>query len=163
VNDLPIVFYQHLIKTLQMKKIISGLFLLVILAPATESLYAQCNITSVFTSSKTLYLDSTNTVLRTQDENTTIEINKTEIIISPGNENGRTMKGVFISNACNWKVPFKEGKSVIKTVIADPGDEPGAVTIVIEGKAGVVSLTLFIDKEPNKRIKVVADKFEEKK
>ena len=124
---------------------------------------AQCNTTSVMTSSKTLYLDSTNSILRTQDENTTIEITKTEIIISPGNEGGRIMKGAFISNDCNWKVPFKEGKTMIKTVIADPGDEPGAVTIVIEGKAGVVSLTFLIDKEPNKRIKVVADKFEEKK
>ncbi|HTE23192.1 hypothetical protein [Flavitalea sp.] len=146
-----------------MKKIILSLFFPGVLAFGTNVLHAQCNITSVFTSSKTLYLDSTNTIVRTEDENTTIEINKTEIIISPGNESGRTMKGVFISNACNWKVPFKEGKTVIKTVIADPGDDPGAVTITIEGKAGVVSLMVTIDKEPNKRIKVIADKFEEKK
>ena len=146
-----------------MKKIITSLFILALLISGTNPLHAQCNTTTVFTSSKTLYLDSTNNILRTEDENTTIEISKTEILISPGNESGRTMKGTFISNTCNWKVPFKEGKTVIKTVIADPGDDPGAVTIVIEGKAGVVSLLVTIDNEPNKRIKVVADKFEEKK
>ncbi|MHA4845818.1 hypothetical protein ACX0G7_16710 [Flavitalea antarctica] len=146
-----------------MKKLIAALFCVGGLLLTTGGLNAQCDVNSVFTSSKTLYLDSNNTVMRTVDENTTIEITKTEILISPGNENGRTMKGTFISNTCNWKIPYKEGKTVIKTVIADPGDDPGAVTIVIEGKDGVVSLVVTIDKEPNKRIKVVADKFEEKK
>src|SRR6188472_4478090 len=120
-----------------MKKIITSLFILVGIVSGTNALHAQCNTTSVLTSSKTLYLDSTNNIIRTEDENTTIEISKTEIIISPGNEAGRTMKGVFISNACSWKIPYKEGKTVIKTVIADPGDDPGAVTIVIEGKGGI--------------------------
>jgi hypothetical protein len=145
-----------------MKKIITILCFIGFLS-GINTLNAQCNTSSVFTSSKTIYLDSLNSVVRTMDEFTTIEISKTEIIISPGNEGNRIMKGVFKSNACNWKVPYKEGKTMIRTAIADPGEEPGLVTVTIEGKEGVVSLLFTIDKEPNKRIKVIADKFEEKK
>ena len=29
------------------------------------------------------------------------------------------MKGTITTNSCDWKIPYKEGKSVIKSVITD--------------------------------------------
>ena len=123
--------------------------------------YAQCDKKLILNSSKTEYLDSTKTVTRTVDENSVIEVTNTELIITPGGTDNQ-MRGPIKSTSCNWKIPFKEGKTVIKASLTDPGGDSKNVTITIEGKAGKLILLAELDDEPNKKIKVAIDKFEEK-
>jgi hypothetical protein len=54
--------------------------------------YAQCDKKLVLNSSITQYLDSGNVITRTVDENSVIEISKTELIITPSSEQNQ-MKG----------------------------------------------------------------------
>ena len=123
--------------------------------------YAQCDKKLVLHSSKTEYLDSTKTVMRAVDEVTVIEVTNAELIITPGGVDNR-MSGPVKSTSCNWKIPFKEGKTVIKASLTDPSGDSKNVTITIEGKAGKMTLLAELDDEPNKKIKVAIDKFEEK-
>jgi len=123
--------------------------------------YAQCDKKLVLHSSKTEYLDSTKTVMRAVDEISVIEVTNAELIITPGGADNR-MSGPVKSTSCNWKIPFKEGKTVIKASLTDPSGDSKNVTITIEGKAGKMTLLAELDDEPNKKIKVAIDKFEEK-
>jgi|SRR5687768_18511726 len=123
--------------------------------------YAQCDKKLVLHSSKTEYLDSTKTVMRAVDEVTVIEVTNAELIIIPGGADNR-MSGPVKSTSCNWKIPFKEGRTVIKASLEDPSGDSKNVTITIEGKAGKMTLLAELDDEPNKKIKVAIDKFEEK-
>lgn len=123
--------------------------------------YAQCDKKLVLNSSKTEYLDSVFSVARTVEENTLIEITKTELIITPGSADNQ-MKGPIKSVSCNWTIPYKEGKTVLKAALADPGGDTKNVTVTIEGKAGKLTLTAEVDAEPNLKVRVPIDKFEEK-
>ena len=142
-----------------MKKIILGLCL--ILAVGTMG-FAQCGQKLVFTSSKTVYLDSIGTVQRNVDEQSIIELSPTNLSITPGND--PVMTGVVQSENCNWTVPFKEGKSIYKVLLYPPGGGDSMnLTITIEGKEGKITFLAVIEQMPDRRIMLLADKFEEKK
>lgn len=141
-----------------MKKIFFVAFLLSV----NIAVFAQCGKDQKLTSSKTEYLDSGMNVQKTVDENTVIEITKDSITIIPGSDDNK-MTGTIASTDCNWTTPYKEGKSVLKTAITDPGGDTKNVTITIAGKEGKLYLTALVDDEPNQIIRVALDSFEEKK
>ncbi|RFS15009.1 hypothetical protein [Emticicia sp. C21] len=123
--------------------------------------FAQCNLDLVLTSSKTEYLDGSGTIQRSVDENSTIEITKTQMLITPGS--GNTMTGKITSTTCNWTTAFKEGKSVIKADFEDGSGNTMHATMTIEGKGDKVTFTMEIAEMADRVIKVNIDSFKEKK
>ena len=122
------------------------------------SSYAQCDKKSVMTSRVTEYLASSGEVRRTVEELTSIEFDSKTIFIAPGDN---VMEGTVDSISCNWKTPYKEGKTVIKAKIPAGDDRIMDVTVTIEGKDGKISL--LFEETPERRIRLTLDKFEEKK
>ena len=125
--------------------------------------FAQCDKNAVINSSKTEYMDSTGVIERTVNENSTVEIKGKEIIITPANEDN-TMRGAIQTMVCEWKVPFKEGKTVITSDLTRNGaSEARAVTITIEGKDGKLTLIARSPQFPNRVIRLNIDHFAESK
>jgi hypothetical protein len=143
-----------------MKKSIMLLLTLSAIAVASTSVNGQCNANSTFIASKTIYLDSSNKEVRSVDEPSTIELTPTDITITPGDDD--VMKGKITVVECKWVIPFKEGKTVIKSSVSNGESEARDVTIIIEGKGGLVTFIATIDNDPNKKIKLVSDKFSAK-
>ncbi|MEO6631707.1 MAG: hypothetical protein ABIN13_08300 [Mucilaginibacter sp.] len=139
-----------------MKKIILTLSLLIGLTAVT---FAQCEKTVQLSSSKTNHLDEKGTVTRSDDETAVIDISKSTVDISVNGEHKITAP--IKSNTCNWTVPFKEGKTVIKAT-ADHDGQDENITITIEGKDGKVTLLFEMESQPGDKIKVGIDKFTEK-
>jgi len=134
------------------------LALLLFVAGSTAA-FAQCDKTATLTSSTTNYVDDKGVVQRSKEENVIITITPTDLTIVPGDDDHK-MTGKITSKTCDWKIPFKEGKSVIKsTVSGNSGDEKHA-TVTIEGKDGKVTLTFETEETVGKKIQVVADRFE---
>ena len=140
-----------------MKKIILPILFLI----ASISVYAQCDKRVIITSSKTEYLDKDGNVERSVDENSIVEFDNKEIIITPGDD--PVMKGTISSFTCDWKTPFKEGKTVLKTTLINGQGQNFGLTITVEGKDGKISFLAEIDEQPDRKIRIVVDKFEEKK
>ncbi len=136
------------------KQVLILLFVVV----AGSSSYAQCDKKSVLTSSLTEYLTSSGEIRKTVEEATTIEFDSKTIVVTPGDH---TMEGTVSSITCDWKMPYKEGKTVIKTTIAIGDGQTMDVTITIEGKDG--KIILLFEESPEKRIRITVDKFEEKR
>ncbi len=129
-----------------------------LVAAGSTIAFAQCDKTATLTSSKTTHLDENGNVERTKDENAVITITATDITIAPGDEEHK-MTGKITSKTCDWKVPFKEGKMVIKGIVSGDGGNDKDITVTIEGKNGKVTLT-FEAVGMTGKIQVVADKFE---
>jgi hypothetical protein len=133
--------------------------LALLLAASSTLCFAQCDKTATFTSSQTNYYNtSTGEFVRAKDEKTVITITKTTLTIVPGDEEHK-VTGPITKATCDWKVPFKEGKSIITAVLENKGRERHA-TLVIEGKDGKVTAIYTIEESPNKKIVVTANKFE---
>jgi hypothetical protein len=140
-----------------MKTLSALLSIPLLIALAAPSANAQCNATSTFSASKTIYLDSSGKEVRSVDEPSVIELTPTDITITPGDDD--VMKGKVTVVECKWTVPYKEGKSVIKSSVSNGSGQAHDITIAIEGKGGIVTFIATIDAEPNKKIKLVGDKF----
>ena len=136
-------------------------FLLLLVVGSKISL-AQCSKSSILASSKTEYLNGSYILQRTVDEKSTIEINKSQIIITTGNDE-RKMTGTIKSDSCGWTKEFQEGRSVYKAVFFREGDDERNATVTIEGKGGKVTFLMEVEGMPDRKIRVVADRFEEKK
>src|SRR5712671_4044804 len=77
--------------------------------------FAQCGKDVVLTSSKTEYLNAEGAVQRTVEEDCVIKVGKSEVTISPSGHD--KMTGSITSTACEWKQPFKEGKTGSSTFV----------------------------------------------
>ncbi len=143
------------IKNMKTLILITGLLL-----SASITSFAQCGKKVTLTSSGTQHLDAKGTVLKTVDEKAIINIEEKNIKINVNDEH--EMEGTIKSMTCDWKVPYKDGKSVIKTTMNEGGEDRD-VTITIEGTDGKVTLLYEMDGMPDERIKVAIVKFEEVK
>lgn len=142
-----------------MKKI----FVAILLLSAGSTMgYAQCDKKVVLTSSRTEHLGADSTVQRTDDEKTVVEFDKTNITVTPGSEE-RKMTGKIRSSTCDWKIPFREGRMAMKVTLSNDQGESKDVTITINGKAGKIQFLAEMDEMPDKKIRLIADSFEEKK
>lgn len=141
-----------------MKKIILPALLVVF---STGAAIAQCDKKFILTSSKTDYVDSTGAIQRSEDEVSTIEMNDSVLTIVPGKAE-RTMTGPVKLNECNWKVPYKEGKSVFRASLSNQNGEERDILITIEGKDGVITLLAILNNDENRRVKLKADSFKGK-
>lgn len=139
-----------------MKTIIIGLAVLLTLLTAA---FGQCGKTVVLTSSKTDHVDATGKLTRSINEKVIVEISKTTIDISVDGQ--QKMTGKIISNTCNWKVPFRKGKSVIEAMMTNrEGDRKATMTI--EGKDGKILIHFVMPAKPDDQVNIIADKFEAK-
>ena len=137
------------------------LLLAAILVSAGLLSYGQCDKKVLLTSSKTEHLGADSSVQRTDDENTVIEFDKTTFNVAPGG--GQPMTGKVNSVTCNWTTPFKVGRTQLKVTLSNPDGETKNATITIEGKNGKIILLAELEGEADKKIRLTADKFEEKK
>ena len=140
----------------------SKIIIFILLFSSTRFSLAQCGKQIILISHKTEYLDENYSLQRSVDEKSTIEINKSEIIVNPGNDQ-RKMTGVIKGGSCSWTRPFQDGKWVIKATFTKEGEGTRNATVTIEGKDGKVSFLMEIAEMPDRKIRVWADTFEEKK
>jgi len=129
------------------------------LTAACSISFAQCGKKVTITTAKTEHLNAAGTVERTVDEKAIVDINKTDLAINVNDEH--KMTGKIKSDVCNWTIPFKEGKWVIKATITDEQGTDREVTLAIEGKDGKVTLLFETDGMPDDRLRVTVVKFEE--
>ncbi|MBS1524615.1 MAG: hypothetical protein JST19_03135 [Bacteroidetes bacterium] len=143
-----------------MKSILTTFLLLA--AGSTISL-AQCDKKVSLTSSKTQHLDNQGALKHAEDEKTTVEFSQSDIAISINGDNGEhKLTGKVKSDSCNWKVPFKDGKTKLQITLSNEEGESRDYTVTIEGKDGKVTLLAESPDEPDEKIRLDVDKFEEK-
>lgn len=138
-----------------------GIFAAALLFACNAVSFAQCDTKLILTSSTTEYLDSNNVVQKSVPEKTTIKVNDSTLSIAPGENN--EMTGTIKEKNCNWKIPYKEGKSVIKSTITDESGDVKNATLTLEGKDGKVTLVFEAEEMPGQKIRVAIDTFEEAK
>jgi len=81
-------------------------------------------------------------------------------MIMPGDD---VLQGTVNSITCDWKTPYKEGKTVIKATMSSPGGQTMNMTITIEGKDGKNIFMGEFNESPDRKVRLTLEKFEEKK
>ena len=136
-----------------------GLFVALACASATAS--AQCGKDVVLTSSNTEYLNAAGEVQRTVEEDCVITIETAKLTIAPAGK--EVMTATVVSTACDWKVPFKTGKTTVQATFKDGEGSEKDATITVEGKDGKIICQMTQKDRPDRVVRVAAVKFEERK
>ena len=97
-----------------------------------------------------------------RDEKVVVDITATTITITPNGNAGDAMTGKIKDQQCDWKIPFKEGKTIIKTDLVDPSGDTKDATITIEGKDGKLTLLAEAKEHPDQKLQLEVNKFEPK-
>lgn len=134
--------------------------LLLLLFVTGISSYAQCDKKIILSSSASEHLNGINEVQNTDDRTTTMEYDSKAITITIDEY---TLEGTVNAITCDWKTPYKEGKTVIKATMTRTNGEQMTTTITIEGKDGKNILVAAFDESPNQKLRLTLNKFEEKK
>jgi len=108
--------------------------------------FGECGKDVVLASSKT-------------EEDCVMKVGKSAVTISPSGHD--KMTGSITSTACEWKQPFKEGKTTLEARFKDEKGEESNVTITMEGKDGKITCLMKEKEKPDRIIRVTIVKFEE--
>ena len=107
--------------------------------------------------------DAAGALKHAEDEKTVVEFDKSDITVSITKDDGdQKMTGKVKSNICTWKVPYKEGKTMLSITLTNDNGEARDFAVTIEGKDGKIALWAESKEEPDDKIKLDVDKFEEK-
>lgn len=121
---------------------------------------AQCDKDLILTSSKTEYLDANGLIQRSVEEKSTVRVGRKEVVIVPGNSD-RKVTATVTSTSCEWKVPFKTGKTSLEIQFVNVDGITRNATLTIEGKDGKVTVLMEPKDTPNRKIRVPIDTFAE--
>jgi hypothetical protein len=122
--------------------------------------YGQCEKKTVLSAAKTDHLAADSSVQQSEDGAITVEFDKTTFNVNP--PNGGPLTGKVDSFTCNWPTPYKVGKTQMNVTLTNAQGESHNFTVTIEGKAGKMVLYAVMNDQPDQRIRLIADKFEEK-
>src|SRR5579862_1968470 len=93
---------------------------LVLLAAGSAICKAQCDQKMSVASSKTTHLDASGAVKASDDEQTIVTFDKSSVTVSIDHDgNNQKMTGTVKTYACDWKVPFKEGKTTLSITLTN--------------------------------------------
>jgi hypothetical protein len=144
-----------------MKKLLTSV--LIFLLPLSYC-FSQCKKNIRLLSDTTAFIDASGNLLNSKQEDVLVEITDSAVDIKIS-ENGMqrdNMVGKIHVVSCQWKVPFKTGKTVMHSKLRDKGGDSKDAVLTIEGIAGKITF-LLEPQESNKRIRLSIKKFEEKK
>lgn len=123
---------------------------------------AQCGKKNVLTSSKTEFLNAGYEVEKVKDEKAEILFDQSSVTILINGKEENKMTGAINATECNWKTPYKEGKTIIRALMSDPAGDKKNATFTIEGKGNEITLLLEVEDMNERKIKIRADSFAEK-
>ncbi len=135
--------------------------LLLVLAVVTNIFsYGQCNKKIMLYGSSFEMLNASDEVQLKDDRSIRIVYDSKLILYTPGDI---TMKGTVDSIKCDWKTPFKEGKTVIMSTITRTDGTTVNATLTIEGKNGQNILIAEFEGSDYPKLRLRLEKFEESK
>ncbi len=107
---------------------------------------AQCNDTVTYFSSKAEFLDNSGKVERSEDGKVTVKVSPSSFVLMHNDDDNDTMNGEITNFSCEWKEPFKNGKTFFNAKLIEKSGESGDATVSIEGKEGKQTILINFKK-----------------
>ena len=122
--------------------------------------FGQCDKKNLLSGSSLENLNSSNEIINSYDRVMSIIYDSKLLSLILDDY---TLEGTVDSITCNWEIPFKVGKTVIKTTLTRIDGTAIKGIINIEGKDGKNILILEFEGSDYQKQKIILEKFEEYK
>jgi hypothetical protein len=122
---------------------------------------SQCDKKVTWYASKGDMLDTNGTLLDRKEDSIFFETEPQKITLRFKNDQ-KTLEGTVKEKTCDWKEPFRNGKSVYHATVSIDGSTSNA-TFTVEAKDQKITLLLEIEARAGRKFLIYIDKYEEAK
>jgi len=122
---------------------------------------AQCTKKITWTGSKAEFLNANDSVERTINEKVVVISSKTDIKLMHNDKEDDALTGKIKDFSCTWSEAFKNGKTVIKSDLAEGVEHSTNGIVTIEAKNGKITILVALDDHDGKTIKIYIDNYQE--
>jgi len=138
-----------------------NLIIVLCLLSVTATLSAQCSKKITWTGAKAEFLDANGAVERTLDEKVVVISSKTDVKLMHSDKDDDALTGKIKDFSCTWSEAFKNGKTIIKSDLAEGLNPSNNGVITIEAKDGKITILVVMDDHEGKTIKLYIDSYKE--
>jgi hypothetical protein len=122
---------------------------------------SQCNKKVTWYAAKGDMLDANGGVLDSKHDSIFLETDPQKITLRFKSDQNQ-LEGTVKEKTCDWKEPFKNGKTVYHTTVTLDGSLSNAI-FTVEGRDGKISLLLEIEAREGRKFLIYIDRYEEAK
>lgn len=122
---------------------------------------SQCDKKVTWCASKGDMFDATGTLLDSKVDSIFLETDPQRITLRFKSDQ-KSLEATVREKSCEWKEPFKNGKTVYHTTVSIDGNSSNAI-FTVEARNGKVTLSLDIEAMAEKKFLIYIDRYEEAK
>ena len=122
---------------------------------------SQCDKKVKWYGAKGEMFDANGTLLDTREDSIFLETDPQKITLKFKSDN-KSLEGTVREKTCDWKEPFKNGKTLYHTTVSVDGNSSTAI-FTVEARDGKVTLWLAIEAMADKKFLIYIDRYEEAK
>lgn len=122
--------------------------------------FAQCDKTVTYFSGKAEFLDESGKVDRSEEGKVVVKVTQSHITLMHNDDDNDTMEGAITEKVCDWKTPFKTGKTTFNTSLVERSGESNDASVSIEGKDGKLVILINL-KNKGKILKLMPDNYKD--
>lgn len=138
-----------------------GILIFFILFVTSLQAISQCDKKVTWYASKGDMLDASGTLLDTRQDSIFLETDPQKITLRFKSDQN-ALEGTVKEKICDWKEPFKNGKSVYHATVSIDGRTSNAI-FTVEAKDQKLTLSLTIEEMKDKKFLIYIDRYEEAK
>ena len=132
-----------------------------ILFAASLQAISQCDKKVTWYASKGDMLDANNTLLESKKDSIFLETDPQKITLRFKSDQ-KQLEGMVKEKTCDWKEPFKNGKTVYHATVSIDGSPSNAI-FTVEAKDRKITLSLEIEARVGRKFLIYIDRYEEAK
>jgi hypothetical protein len=122
---------------------------------------SQCDKKVTWYASKGDMLDASGTLLDTKIDSIFLETDPQKITLRFKSDQ-KALEGTVKEKTCDWKEPFRNGKTIYHTTVFVDGRTSNAI-FTVEAKDGKIILSLTIEARADKKFLIYIDRYDELK
>lgn len=138
-----------------------GILIFFILFVTSLQAISQCDKKVTWYASKGDMLDASGTLLDTRQDSIFLETDPQKITLRFKSDQN-ALEGTVKEKICDWKEPFKNGKSVYHATVSIDGRTSNAI-FTVAAKDQKLTLSLTIEEMKDKKFLIYIDRYEEAK
>jgi len=132
-----------------------------ILFTASLQAISQCDKKVTWYATKGDMFDASGTLLDTKTDSIFLETDPQKITLRFKSDQ-KLLEGTVLEKTCDWKEPFRNGKTVYHVNVSIDGN-PSKATFTVEARDGKITLSLDIEARQGRKFIIYLDKYEEAK
>jgi hypothetical protein len=155
------VTWQAILSSHTLNNFMKAILVFFVLLVSSSEAFSQCDKKVTWYGAKGEMFDANGTLLDTKEDSIFFETDPEKITLRFKSDQ-KELEGTVKEKICDWKEPFKNGKTVYHTTVSMDGTTSNAI-FTVEAKDQKITLSLEIEAMQGRKFLIYLDRYKEAK